>query len=112
MIRRAFTTFLFVLLGFASLPVLDATYAWTCNQFPGFCRAYTGPCPGIDTCSRGFWESMAIIAIYLGPAVVFGATGFVLSQRSRGPLFWLATGLGFVCAHSMLMIFVIRETAN
>jgi hypothetical protein len=93
-----------------SLFVVNVTYTWTCHHFSGFCKTYTGPCPGIDTCTPGTLLTLTLVAVYFGPSIVFGMAGFLFSQRSRGPLAWIALLAGLIAIHSVVMVAAIHTT--
>lgn len=112
MTRRIIIAFAFALLGFASLLVANLTYTWTCNHFANFCKVYTGPCPGIDTCKPDALLNLALVAIYFGPSILFGIVGFIFSRRPRSALVWLGLIAGLVVLHSVLMILGTQVAAQ
>lgn len=112
MTRRFIIAFVFALLGFASLLVANFTYTWTCQHFANFCRVYTGPCPGIDTCKPDTLLNLALVAVYFGPPIVFGIVGFVYSKKPRSVWSWLGLTVGLVALHSVIMMVGIQGTTR
>jgi hypothetical protein len=110
MTRRVGVALLFVLLGFASLLLVDFLLTWLCSHVSGLCKRYTGPCPGIDTCTPDTLKSIGIFAVYLGPPVIFSVSGFLFSRRPRSTLAWVALLACLFAAHTMAMIVVEQAT--
>ncbi|CBJ40212.1 membrane protein of unknown function (plasmid) [Ralstonia solanacearum CMR15] len=99
---------MFAVFGLLSLLVADSVHTWLCAHIANFCRPYTGPCPGIDTCWQGVWESALLGAIYLGPAVAFAAAAFLFSARRRSLRAWTVLLVGLTVLHALIMAFVAR----
>lgn len=112
MTRRLFIAFAFVLLGFASLLVANFSYTWTCQHFVNFCKVYTGPCPGIDTCKPDSLLNLVLVAVYFGPSILFGIFGFIFSSRQRSALAWIGLIAGLVVLHSLIMMVGIQATTQ
>ena len=108
MIRRIVIALAFAMLGFVSLLVVNITYTWTCNRFSGFCKIYTGPCPGIDVCTPDTLFSLVLIAVYFGPSIVFSMAGFFFSKQPRSAFAWGALLMGLVFTHSVVMITALQ----
>jgi hypothetical protein len=106
MTKRIGIAALFVLFGFLSLGVADALYKLACSHF-GFCTTYSGSCPGIDVCIPRGWDHVRLVAIYVGPAIIFGITGFIFSRQPRAVLMWVALLAGLVVAHSAVMMVIV-----
>ncbi len=112
MIRRSFIALAFALLGFASLLVVNVAYTWTCHHFAGYCKVYSGPCPGIDTCTPGTLLSLVLVAVYFGPSILFGVAGFLFSKQPRSVLAWIALVVGLIAIHSVVMIAALQVTTR
>jgi hypothetical protein len=112
MIRRTAIALAFMLFGFLSLLVVNFTYTWTCHHFSGFCKVYTGPCPGIDTCTPDTLSSVVLSAVYFGPSIVFGIAGFLFSKQPRRAVVWGALLVCLILAHSVVMISALQATTS
>jgi peptidoglycan/LPS O-acetylase OafA/YrhL len=102
MIRRTGASLIFALLGFVSLVVADQARQWLCAHLLGGCVQTAGSCP-IDVCVPDTRQSVLRIAVYFGPAVVFGVSAFLFGRRPRRVHAWLALLAGLVVAHALIM---------
>lgn len=92
---------IFALLGLVSLAVSDQVDQWLCAHVIQCARH--GDCP-IDICIGDWKLNMLRTAIWIGPPVIFGASGFVFGGRQRSMGAWLLLLTTLVISHALIMI--------
>jgi hypothetical protein len=100
MIKRVGLSLVFGLLGFVSLVVADTVSQLLCAYLSGCSRA--SACP-IDVCEGDARLNALRLAVWVGPAVVFGASAFVFAGRQRPLAAWLVLLAALVVAHALVM---------
>jgi hypothetical protein len=100
MMKRIGFSLAFGLLGFVSLVVADTVSQLLCAYLPGCGRA--SACP-IDVCEGDARLNALRLAVWVGPAVVFGASAFVFAGRQRPLAAWLVLLTALVVAHALVM---------
>ncbi|WP_208280506.1 hypothetical protein [Massilia oculi] len=90
----------FALVGAASLVVADAVSQWLCVRI--FSCAAAGYCP-IDVCEGDARLDTLRLAVWVGPAVVFGVIAFAFGGRRRSLPAWLGLLAALVVAHSLII---------
>jgi hypothetical protein len=101
-IRRAFPALVFALLGFVSLVVAVQVTTWLCSHILDNCIQAAAPCP-IDVCEPDTRQYIIRIAVYFGPAIVFGGSAFLFSHRPRRIHAWLLLLAALVAVHVLVM---------
>jgi hypothetical protein len=103
MIRRAKRVgagLVFALLGFISLVVADKVGQLLCARLFSCGRA--SACP-IDVCEGDARLNALRLAVWVGPAVVFGTSAFVFGGRQRPLAAWVVLLVALVVAHALIM---------
>jgi hypothetical protein len=100
MIKRIGFSLVFGLLGFVSLVVADTVCQLLCAYLSGCGRARA--C-AIDVCEGDARLNALRLAVWVGPAVVFGASAFVFAGRQRPLAAWLVLLAALVVAHALVM---------
>lgn len=100
-VRRLAIGMAFALLGFASLVMADLASQWLCARL--LTCAAEAHCP-IDVCEGDARQTMLRLAVWGGPAIVFGGSAFVFSSRRRSLTAWLGLLVALVAAHSLIMV--------
>jgi len=99
--NRLAITMVFALLGGASLVVADVVSQWLCARV--FACAAGAYCP-IDVCEGDARLDLLRLAVWIGPAVVFGASAFAFSGRRRSLPAWLGLLTALVVVRSLIMV--------
>lgn len=100
-VKRVGAGLVFALLGFVSLAIADQVDQWLCARIGGCGRL--SDCP-IDVCAGDARLTALRIAVWVGPAIVFGTCAFSFGGRQRSLLAWLVLLTVLVVAHAMVMI--------
>lgn len=90
----------FAVMGFVSLVVADVASQWLCTRVFA-CDAALN-CP-IDVCEGDARLTFLRLAVWLGPAIVFGASAIAFSGRRRSLPAWLGLLAALMAAHSLIM---------
>jgi len=98
--KRLSVVLLFAVLGFVSLVVADNVSQLLCTQLFGCGRA--SACP-IDVCEGGARLNALRLAVWVGPAIVFGSSAFVFGGRRRSLAAWLILLAALMMAHALVM---------
>ena len=99
--KRLAIGMVFALLGVASLVVADVVSQWLCARV--FVCAAALNCP-IDVCAGDERLNVQRLAVWVGPAVVFGASAFAFGGRRRSLPAWLGLLAALVIAHPLMMV--------
>lgn len=100
-VKRLAIGLVFALLGFASLVVTDLASQWLCARLLTCAAALN--CP-IDVCEGDARLTILRLAVWVGPAIVFGVSAFVFSGRERSLPAWLGLLTALVAAHTLIMV--------
>jgi hypothetical protein len=103
---RAALALVFFILGFMSLWAWAVVDERLCARFPALCRATARTCTEIDRCPMGALLVAKLIAVYLGPPIVFMIVAFTFSKKNRKLLDWCSLAVALVLAHGLAMLFV------
>jgi hypothetical protein len=101
-VKRVGTGLMFALFGFVSLIVADKVGQLLCAHL-GDCRRASDACP-IDVCEGDVRLNLLRIAVWMGPAVVFGTSVFMFGGQQRPLTAWLTLLATLVVAHAVIMI--------
>jgi hypothetical protein len=99
-VKRFGAVLLFALFGFVSLLVADKVGQLLCAHLFGCGRA--SACP-IDVCEGDARLNALRLAVWVGPAVVFGASAFVFAGRQRPLAAWAVLLATLMAAHAVIM---------
>jgi hypothetical protein len=99
-VKRLGAGLVFALFGFVSLVVADKVGELLCAHLFACRRA--SACP-IDVCEGDARLNALRLAVWVGPAVVFGASAFVFAGRPRPLAAWMALLATLVVAHVLVM---------
>lgn len=103
---RAALALVFFILGFMSLWAWAVVDEWLCARFPALCKATAGSCSEIDHCPMGALLVAKLVAVYLGPPIVFMIVALTFSKKNRNALDWCSLAVALVLAHGLVMLFV------
>lgn len=102
-VKRGGAVLVFALMGFVSLVVADRAGRILCAH--GIACAAPGNC-ALDVCEGDARLNMLRIAIWFGPAIVFGSSAFFFGGRRRPLAAWMMLLVGLMVSHAMIMVAV------
>lgn len=100
-VKRLATVIVFSLLGLISLVIGDVVSQWLCARL--FACGAAIECP-IDVCEGDVHLTVLRLAVWIGPAVVFGISAFLFSGRRRSRYAWMGLLASLMVAHSLIMV--------
>lgn len=99
-VKRLVAGLTFAGLGFVSLVVADLASQWLCARI--FSCETALNCP-IDVCEGDAQLTIARLAVWIGPAIVFGTSAIAFSGRRRSLPAWLGLLAALMAAHALIM---------
>lgn len=98
--KRLSLVLLFAVFGFVSLVLADNVSQLLCRHL--FVCVHASACP-IDVCEGDARLNAMRLAVWVGPAIVFGTSAFMFGGRHRSLAAWLVLLTALMIAHAVVM---------